>query len=264
MKGNKRVAFFLILLFYSCQKVVTLNLNNAASQIVIQGEVTDSLGPYTIMINQTVGFYADNNFPAVSGASVKISDGQGVTDSLIETSPGVYSTHILKGKPGNTYTLTVIAQNSEFSAVSTMPMPVPLDSVTLQSINGFGAQRINAIVNFQDPPGISNFYEFIEYINGLPFNKNLFVLNDRLSDGKYISTTLRDDSTYISIGDRVDVRMFSIDENVYNYFFQLKESSGSGTFNATASPANPTTNIAGGALGYFSAHTTQSKSVVVY
>ena len=264
MKVLTPITFILAFLFYSCQKVVTLKLNTIPPQIVIQGEVTDSGAPYSIMINQTVDFYADNVFPPVSGAVVKISDDVGYTDSLIEFSPGIYSTHGLQGRPGHTYTLSVFAQNTNYSAVSTMPMPVKLDSVTLEITSGFGEQRINAIVNFQDPPGITNYYQFQEYINGQLFNKEIFILDDRLSDGKYISSTLRTDSSYLNSGDQLEVKMFSIDQNVYNYFLQLRQSSGTGAFNSTASPANPTSNITGGALGYFSAHTTQTKTITVY
>jgi hypothetical protein len=263
MKRYISIVVILTITFCSCQKVVVLNLNNTSPQIVIQGEVTDSAGPYTVMINQSVGFYANNIFPTVSGAIVKISDNQGVTDSLTEASPGVYSTHILQGVPGNTYTLSVFTQNTNYTATSTMPMPVMLDSITFQTTSGFGQQQISAVVNFQDPPGIKNYYQFIEYINGQQFTKNIFVLDDRLSDGKYISRTLRTDSSYLKSGDLLEVKMNCIDVNVYNYFNQLQQSSGVGAFNTTASPANPSSNIRNGALGYFSAHTTQSKNVIV-
>lgn len=263
-KANTTIALFAAILFYSCKKTVTLQLNTSAAQIVIQGEVTNSAGPYTVTINKSVSFYADNNFPAVSGAAVKISDSQGVTDSLTETSPGEYTTHTLQGKPGNTYTLSVSARNTNYTAVSTMPMPVILDSVSFQSSSGFGQHRINAVVNFQDPAGIKNYYQFLEYINGQLFTKNIFIFDDRLSDGKYISNNLRTDSTYLTTRDQLEVKMYCIDKNVYNYFYQLKQSSGSGTFNTAASPANPVSNISSGAYGYFSAHTTQSKKVTVY
>src|SRR5882762_9155158 len=118
------------ILIYSCQKTVTLDLNTAPAQIVIQGEITNIPGPYTITINQSTAFYADNTFPPISGAAVKISDGQGLADSLTETSPGVYSTHTLQGIPGNTYTLSVSAQNQQYTAVSIMPAVVLFDSVT--------------------------------------------------------------------------------------------------------------------------------------
>ena len=263
-KRYSTITLFAAFLFYSCHKIVTLKLNNAPVQIVIQGEVTNAAGPYTVTINQTVGFYADNSFPAVSGAVVKISDNQGVTDSLTETSPGMYTTHTLQGSPGNTYTLSVFAQNESYSAVSAMPVQVVLDSVTFLTTSGFGQKRISAVANFQDPAGIRNDYQFLEYINGQLFTKRIFIFEDRLSDGKYISNTLRTDSSYLSIGDELEVKMYCIDANVYNYFYQLDQSSGSGAFNNTASPANPASNINNGAYGYFSAHTTQSKTVTVY
>jgi hypothetical protein len=264
MKVFIPITFILVLFFCSCQKVVNLNLNTVPPQIVIQGEITDSAGPYSITINQSVDFYAPNTFPPVSGAVVKISDNVGNSDSLIEYTPGIYSTTSFLGRPGRTYSLSVTVQNQTYTAVSTMPMPVKLDSVTFEITSGFGIQRINAIANFQDPPGIPNYYQFLEYINGKQFTKEIFVFDDRLSDGKYISTTLRTDSSYINMGDVVKLKMYSIDENVYNYFLQLRQSSGTGAFNSTASPANPTSNITGGALGYFSAHTTQYQTVTVY
>src|SRR5580693_1517387 len=151
MKVLAPVTFILVFLFYSCQKIVTLKLNTVPPQIVIQGEVTDSAGPYSITINQTADFYAPNVFPPVSGAVVKISDDLGASDSLIEYSPGIYSTQGLQARPGRTYTLSVFVQNKYYTSVSTMPMPVKLDSVTLELTSGFGMHRINAIVNFQDP-----------------------------------------------------------------------------------------------------------------
>ena len=107
----------------SCQKTVKLPLNTAPSQWVIQGEVTNAPGPYTVSINQTVAFYADNTFPAVSGASVQISDDQGVTDILTETTAGNYTTHTLQGKPGNTYTLSVKIGGRGFTRRCSAPKP---------------------------------------------------------------------------------------------------------------------------------------------
>lgn len=249
----------------SCKKTIALKLDKTPAGIVIQGEVTNADGPYTVTINRSVNFYADNNFPAISGAVVKISDEWGLTDSLTETSPGVYTSHILRGRPGDTYSLTVFTGNTNYSAVSTMPEPVALDSINFESISGFGGDdRINAVVNFQDPAGIKNYYQFMETINGLPFSKDIFLFDDRLSDGKYIVDNLRMDSIYLHSGDLLEVKMNCLDGNIYNYFNQLARISGGGTFNTSASPANPSSNISNGAFGYFSAHTTQSKKISVY
>ncbi len=56
--------------------------------------------------------------------------------------------------------------------------------------------------------------------------------------------------------------MMCIDAAVYKYWYSFLTGGASGDSNS-ASPANPVTNIKGGALGYFSAHTLQTKTVVV-
>ena len=260
------IAIILIVSLYSCKKTVVLNLNNAPSQIVIQGEVTDTVGNFTIHINQSVGFYADNIFPPVSGAIVKITDSTvGYSyGQLVETSPGTYTSSVeASGVYGDTYNLSVSVNGQIYTATSTMPLPVALDSVTFEANISFGQERISAVVNFQDPAGIRNYYQFIEYINGQQFTKNDFLFDDRLSDGRYISNILYTDSSYFKAGDTLQIQMNCIDANVYNYFFQLSQSSGTGAFNSSASPANPTSNISNGALGYFSAHTTQSETMTV-
>ena len=267
MNNYKLILFCASLMVCSCKKVVTLKLNTVPAQIVIEGEITNLPGPYTVSISQTVGFYEDNTFPPVSGASVIISDNtNGMTDSLTELTPGtgIYSTFYMVGIPGDTYTLSVTSQQKNYTATSTMPMSVPLDSISFSQLSGFGNKQIDAIANFQDPAGVKNYYQFVEFVNGAQITKDIFVFSDRLSDGRYINETLYNDTTYLFQGDEVKVNMYCIDENVYNYFYQLIQSGGTGAFSTTASPANPTSNISNGSLGYFSAHTVSSKEAVVY
>ena len=259
----RRIFPCLLLLCFSCHKVVTLNLNNAPPQLVIQGNVTDGPGPDTIMILRSVNFYADNSFPAISGAVVTISDNTGAKYSLTEIIPGNYITHTLRGIPGNTYTLSVTVNDSTYTASSTMPQPVPLDSVTFTTSNKFNNSVIIPVINFQDPPGIANYYRAEEHINGALYTKRYFVFSDRLSDGRYLRLNLQPDSANLNIGDNLRVDLFSVDQNDYNYFFQLGRDIETGTFNTNASPANPTTNLSNGAYGYFSAHTVRSKTVTV-
>ena len=101
------------------------------------------------------------------------------------------------------------------------------------------------------------------YINGSLFTRDIYAFSDRLSDGKYITQNLRMDSSYLNPGDLLRVDLYCIDANVYNYFNQLSQSTGTGTFNTTAAPANPSTNIGNGASGIFSAHTVSSRTVTV-
>jgi Domain of unknown function (DUF4249) len=265
MKNLNIQAFLLIAIsFLSCKKVITVQLNNSPTQLVITGEVTDASGPYTVSINSSINFSQPNTFPPVSGAQVIISDNQRLKDTLTETSPGNYNTHSYwQGVPGNTYTLSVLSSGKSFTAVSTMPLLVPLDSVTFQkSGRDNGKAAIEAVANFQDPPGVANYYQFTEKINDTMLTK-IFIFQDRLSDGKYTTQSFDNDSSALKIGDQLTFSMYSIDENIFKYFFELKQLLNANPFNE-ATPANPDTNLTNGALGYFSAHTIQTRSLTVH
>jgi hypothetical protein len=142
-----------------------------------------------------------------------------------------------------------------------MPEPVRIDSLTFLVGRN---DNIYPVVNFQDPAGIANYYQFIEYANGEKFKngRGNSVFDDRLSDGRYISTVLYDDdSTDIRRGIILTIQMNCVDKPVYDYLEQLLQISAGGAGFSSPAPANPTSNINGGALGYFSAHTITTKSV---
>lgn len=258
---KKYLIGLLFFTLYGCKKVIDVKLENAETQVVITGEIDNRSGPYEVTITKTVNFNSDNIFPPVSGAVVKIT-GNGVTDSLTETAPGIYSTHTLKGRPGKTYSLFVSAEGKEYTATSTMPQPVQLDSIDFRSGRN---DILYAVANFQDPEGISNYYQFIEYADGKKFRngKGNFVFDDRLSDGRYINRLLYSDSSDIKSGITLTVQMNCIDKEVHTYLSELLQISGGGEGFSSPTPANPTSNIIGGALGYFSAHTVSNRSVII-
>ncbi len=181
--------------------------------------------------------------------------------TLTETSePGrLFDQFALQGQSGHTYKLSVLYDGATYAATSTMPAAVELDSVTfVQNFDFNNKNAINAVVNFPDPPGLGNDYQFIEFQNGrqLP---DLFVFEDRLSDGKYIRQTLYNDTSTLVKGDQFEVDMYCVDKNIYNYFFSLFTVTGNNGFQFRQSPANPNSNISNGSLGYFSAHTVVSR-----
>ncbi len=258
------VKYYLLLItlgLYACTKVITVNLNDAAPQIVIEGIVTNAAGPYHVQISKTVNFDQSNTFPPVTGAVVKITDITfGQTDLLTETTPGIYSTHIIKGIPGHFYQLDVATSGQAYTAVSVMPQPVLLDSLSFDHLSAFKNLTISTNVNYQDPPVTVNYYTFAESVNSRKL-KTVFALDDRLSDGKYVSRALRTDSAYINIGDTIQVQMNCVDKNVFDYFFTLASVASGNSFRSVT-PTNPLSNISNNALGYFSANTTQVKKTI--
>ena len=253
--------FVFAVMLNSCTKVVNINLNDASPKIVIEGNVTNTAGPYQVKITKTVNFSASNIFPAVSGAVVTITDNtNSIANTLSESSPGIYISSTLQGVAGHTYSLSVSSEGSTYTSSSTMPLPVSFDSISFSHIARFGGTDINAVANFQDPPGLGNYYSFTETVNGQQSDR-VQSYEDRLSDGRYIQRELSIDT--LKAGNVVVVSMNCIDKGTYNYISTLRQVTGGNNFNSL-SPANPVSNISNGALGYFSAHTVQIRTAIVH
>jgi hypothetical protein len=244
-------------LFYSCQKVININLNSASPQTVVQANITNQPGPYTVLLSQTVNFSDPNVFPPIDGALVIISDNAGNTDTLKENPPGTYTGDKLSGTPGRTYTLSITADGKIYTATSTMPSPVNIDTLVLAK-SPFGR---DTVINLQfiPSPGITTYYHFVELINNVQ-QKQVFVTTDQYQLGQTITFPLRLVSDSIKAGDTVTAQLQNISESVYNYYSTLLDANGTG-FNTA--PSNPTSNISNSALGYFSAYAVTSKSIIV-
>jgi len=252
-----------VLFLFSCNKeqIIELDLSSAPVQYVIEAIVTDEAKPYSVHITQSVNFDQANDFPAVQGALVIISDNAGQTDTLVEKSAGWYETREAKsGVSGQTYTLQVWINGKMFMAKSTMPYVVPFDGLSVINLPFGGDNTLVLMPLFKDPAGLGNNYQFVQSNNGKR-QPNIFVMDDRNNDGSQISSLLIAPDLETNIGDTITVEMRNIDRATYKYFVALDASNGNGP-NASV-PANPDNNFDGACLGYFSAYTVQRRTLIV-
>jgi len=245
----------------SCQKVIDLKVKDADKKYVIEGNVTDQPGPYTVTISNTTTFNSSWQFQGVGGASVTLKDDAGNSELLHESETGIYRTSTFTGVPGRTYDLHVTIGEKTFTSSSTMPLRVSFDSLYVREIVNFTKKVKAAVPIFTDPKGQGNSYRFNQYVNGR-LDKVFYYLNDDFTDGQMNTFALLqpDPDSTLRSNDILEVDMQCIDKAMYKYWFSLDQSS-SGQGNSI--PGNPVTNIQGGALGYFSAHTSQRRSLTV-
>ncbi|AZB16418.1 DUF4249 domain-containing protein [Chryseobacterium indologenes] len=261
--------FYIILslfLMTSCQKEIDLDLDDQSGKIVIEGNVTDQAGPYIVRITKSVAFTQQNQYPAVEGAQVILSDNTGQTDILQYMGNGRYQTTTFVGAAGRTYTLKVQAEGQQYTAHSTMPQPVDFEGLAQDSFQ-FGSKTSYTLLPiFTDPAVLGNRYLFSYTINNLS-KKYINVFSDNLNNGMLNQRPLilpNDDNDgadhEVKAGDTIHVEMQSIDNNIFTFYSALLDMSGPG---GGVTPANPPSNISNGALGYFSAHTKSVQSFVI-
>ena len=257
MKGFITYSVLLMLTTcFSCRKVIKVDLNSSSPKYVIEGNVTDQPGPYHVRVTKSVNFDQDNNFPGVSNAQVLITDvTSNITDTLTEESAGYYTTHFMAGVQGHTYSLSVTSGSDVFHATSTIPPAVHIDSVYTEKAL-FG-DNPNTVLVFNDPVGTGNYYHMLLTV-GDSTSTDLTIIDDALQDGGQILWPLRTDIE-IHPGDTITVELQCIDRGVFQFYRDLQQTEEQNS----AAPANPQSNISGGALGYFSAHTVNQKKIVV-
>lgn len=261
MKALKTYISTLLLLFSftSCTKVIDLKLGDDTGKLVIEGNLTNVKGMQLFKLSTNVPFTNTNTYPPVTGGLVNLNDEKGNTYRLIETSPGSYIANDLAGIPGETYRMTVAVDGKTYTARSVMPEVVKLDSVTTK-LSDFDSKKRQVIIHYQDPVGIVNQYRVVMYVNNVQV-KAVFAYNDDFNDGKYVHNEIRQQDIDIYANDQITIEMQCIDNPVYTYWLTLMQQGGSGP-GGSVTPSNPPTNISPTVLGYFSAHTTQSISIV--
>ncbi len=243
----------------SCNKVIDLNLGNQTGELVIEGNVNDAHGQ-TIKLSRNVPFTNTNTYPMVTGATITVTDGVSGF-RFTEGPPGIYTASRMIGFDGVSYTMTVVTNGTTYTSTSKMPFKVSLDSIT-ESKSVFNSTKdLREIsVHFRDPAGFTNQYNFVMYVNNVQV-KDIFAYNDDFTDGRDVDIDLVENDTDIVTGDTVKVEMQCIDKPMYTYWSTLMQQNND--FGQGVTPSNPPTNITPATLGYFSAHTTQTKTIIV-
>lgn len=252
----KNIASLLLIagIVSSCNEKIDLPLKDQSGKLVIEGNITDGLNPAVVLVSKTTNYKDTLFFDGQTGALVVVEH-NGVSDTLNEVYKGVYGSSLLKSVPGTTYNLSVIFGGKTYTSTSTAPTSVSIDSAyTVPSFRGDGVRPVAA---FRDPPGVTNYYKGDLYKNG-EYIRTFEVADDRLTDGKEKSVRFSGDRDYKS-GDVIRIVLNSLDKGSYQYFYTLSVNSSA----QSAAPANPTSNITGDVLGYFSAHTETEKSFLI-
>lgn len=256
-------------LLSSCEKVVSIDLNNAAPHLVIEGIVTDQQGPSSVKLSLTGNYFEPSLvFPPVSGALVILTDDLGDRDTLKEATSGTYLSTKIKGIAGTTYALTVISGGTEYDGNSSMPHKVLIDSLYALPRREFDGDRgYDIYVMFRDPPQPGNYYRINAQSSSLIPSDSIDgrryrLFTDKLTNGNEMAERIRAGRN-VNPGDTITVELLSIDKATYDYFNTLSDILSSDRAATSLSPANPNTNLTNGPLGYFSAYTVDTKTIVL-
>jgi hypothetical protein len=176
-KGRNRFSIVWVLellvagLMISCVTEFQPDLVSISSTLVVDGQITDQPGPYTIRLTRTADYSYSSLNLAEMGATVTISDNRGTQEVLKEQSPGgtyVTSASGILGIAGRSYKLTIQTKAGKRyeSTAEVLPAVPPIqklyyESRYIPSTGGLaGQQTWEVFLDTQDPDTLGNYYKW--------------------------------------------------------------------------------------------------------
>ncbi len=259
--------------FFSCtEKIETDYKGSSDNRLIVEGSITTDTMAHKVILSRTVDFNA-SRAAMETGALVTISDGEHVyTLSESADEPGIYKTNPdVYGVPGNEYLLEVTLENGEtYSAISEMKQVSAIDSIRFELVDiSFAGEHYIAYFSGQEPPEPGNRYMWNVYINDSLWNDTIsetYFEEDTWVNGQYVSDLdiyWMDPEKVNFINDTAVVlmEMYSIPQDYYIYLIEVMSETTWRGSPWDPTPANVSTNISGGAVGFFYAAAITRKSV---
>ena len=250
------------LLFAGCKREIDLVVEGVEPRLVIEANLNATSDFAYVSLTKTTPINDPSPSPTVSDAVVVIKNLTTGTDHPMQYNlgRGWYAASGFGAKPGDVFQLSVDYNGVNYVASCPLMSSVTLDGVTIKDSEfAVGSKPLyDVIPHFTDPSADQrNYYHFRIGVNDKLYTK-IFVMSNAFSGGMPNTQPLRVRDIEFIEGDTVTVIMERVAPVVYQYYFELLQASRK----TGDHPSNPTSNITGGALGYFSAFYIEVQRVV--
>lgn len=257
--------------FASCEEVVDVNLKTAQPQLVISAAIQwekGTEGNQQVIKLTTTSNYFDNEIPAVSGATIYVTNSeQKIFDFIEKSNTGEYVCTNFEPVINETYTLVINYAGNTYTATETLTSVAPITKVIQNNNGSITKDKIEVKAYFIDPPDQKNYYLYsYQYSNRATGNHS--AEEDRFFQGnEFFSVSYNDD---LKEGDQVEIQHSGISEDYYNYLciiISLAGESGRLPFQSPPAPVRGNilniTNSSDHPLGFFSLSETDSRKYTI-
>ena len=241
----KIIVLFLIATFVSCEDVIDVPVQTAATRLVIEASLDWEKGSIgneqSIRLRTSTPFFDTEGTTAVSGASVTVTDNTVGTLFIFEDqNNGEYRTLEFVPVIGHTYTLEILHNGETYAAQEELFAIPEITEIFQDTEDGFDDEAIEVHVVFNDPPEEGNNY-FFKFQQGGDLFPELEVGDDKFVNGNEIDWWYEaeedeetDEIEALEPGDEVFIEMYGI-SNAYNDYMEILigQIGGVGLFEAT-------------------------------
>ena len=281
-----------VLLFSSCEKSVSFKLDDVSPKLVVEASIENGQTP-VVYLSKSMNYFSKidpgilaNSF--VRNAEVYVSNGT-LTHKLKEYNISVgggynfyyyavdpaNSATIFPGQLNKSYTLRILSEGKEYTAVTTIPYTTRrIDSVFWKPAPaGNPPEKVAFMVRAYDRQGFGDYIRYFTKRNNEPFYPGLnSVYDDQVIDGSSYEIQVErgvdrnsdhpEGYSFFDKGDTVTLKLCNIDKNTFD-FWRTMEFTYASVGNPFSSPTKVIGNIQGGALGYFGGYAAQYRTLII-
>lgn len=272
MKNITKIISILTLttLFFSCERPITLDVEQTEPVYIIDGLITNQEANHRITISKSQFFYDSGENPTISNADVQVVDNEGNNWVFTESDPGEYlSETAFSGKVGNSYTMTIKIDGLTFTATDELSYLQPIDTlIAIIDEDEFEDPEVEGeywdFLTFLTEPQATEDYYLLKFLkNGEVFNydgQDVYVFNDDTIQENVDGFT---SNTYYREGETGGIEFHRISRAVFVFYNSLGENLNNDGGVFSGQPSNVTSNISGGALGVFMTSSVDRREIVM-
>ena len=275
MRYSKIIIFSIVVIIglSSCEEVINIDVEQAPSQLVIDGLVTDEDTIHVVRLSLSGGF--DGGVPAeVTNAMVEVRDNLGNIYNYTHNPEGLdslqgyyYSDQKYMGRVNGIYQLDVSVGTKSYTAMDTLRAVSSIDSLSIRIDDQAVKDSENdgkiyqVLLYAREPQETIDFYYFKFYRDSvLEVDDNIYVFDDKVLGGSLDGLP---SPILFREGELAGVEIYGLTRVQFVYLTDLGSllNNDGGMFSPP--PANPRSNIKGGALGFFQVSGLNRASILI-
>ena len=264
---NRRISYLVGLLIVisisACEEVILIDIDQAPAQLVIDGLVTDQDTTHMVRITRSADFGGSEG-ENILDAIVEVRDNLGNIFNYTHNPEGYdslqgyyFSDQKYAGQEYAIYQLDVTVDSRLYTASDTLRPITEIDSLLIKVDQNAVDDPENdgkiyqVLLYAKEPQETVDFYYFKFYRDSIidaDANRSVFVFDDKVLGGSLDGLP---SPILFREGELASVEIYSLTRQQFVYFTDMGNilNSDGGMFSPP--PANPRSNISGGALGIF-------------
>lgn len=235
--------------FSSCQKVIDVNLNEAAPKLSIDAVYNATDEKIRVSLGFSSNYFSNEESAPIDAAVLTIIDSTSVETNIPNVGGGVYELENYSPLFNSNYTLKVTYDGTVYSANSFLPEVTELSfiSTLFAEEDLFGDEGYIAFMNIINDQSKDLFFRMVPFVGDTLYyeSEDLYLFDNELVGQGNVEVPLFSDR--FQLGDTLDIELRSLNEVTYNYYNEIAVI----LSGQSAAPTNPISNWDNDALGLF-------------